>query len=469
MIADVVSAALSAAATLDHLGREGRAQLLERLADAVEREAGALVALAAHETALPEDRLAPETRRTSNQLRLFAEVVREGSYLGVVVDEADPDAAPPRPELRRMRIPIGPVVVFEASNFPFAFGVLGGDTASALAAGCPVVVKVHPAHAATSRAVGRIVAEVLSATGLPAGVLQLVEGVDAGIALVTADGVAAVGFTGSARGGAAIEHAIAGRREPITFYGELGSVNPVVVTRSAAEVRPAAELGAQIADSVLTASGQLCTKPGLVLVPAGAAGDDIAAELHTRIVLAAPADLISPSIADAFRARDSDASSEGRTVVPAVQEFGADAVGADDLEERFGPAVVILRYRSQDEVEHLFRRIGGQLTASLVAASVDDPDAPGFVAIATRTAGRIVFNGMPTGVAVTWAQQHGGPRPATTAPATTSVGATAIDRWLRPIVYQDWPGALLPRDVADPAAAAIPYRLNGVLTRAARA
>jgi len=444
-----------------------RALWLEAIADALDARVGELVALADEESSLGVPRLTGEVARTTAQLRLFASVVREGSYLDATIDHADPAATPPTPDLRRMMRPIGPVAVFSASNFPFAFSVAGGDTASALAVGCPVIVKAHPAHPRLSRLTAEIVTEALRRVDAPDGTFALVEGVEAGSALVTSPVVEAVGFTGSLHGGRALFDLAVARPKPIPFYGELGSLNPVLVTPSAVS----AELAAGLAASFTLGVGQFCTKPGIVFVPEASGFDRLLAE---AVGAPRPATMLSPSLATAFADGLALLQARATTLVGAEQEPGsgtpvvlattvADILASPDdlLVECFGPTTLLVRYGSVDEALDAIALIGGSLTAALHAT--DDDDIAGLAESLARISGRVLFGGWPTGVAVTWAQQHGGPWPSTTSPGHTSVGAAAVRRWIRPVAYQAAPSAVLPLALRDDNPLGVPQRVDGVL------
>ena len=451
-VARTCATAAEAATEWAALARPERARLLEEVATALEGRAADIVATADAETALGEARLTGELARTCFQLRFFAEVVREGSYLEVTIDHADSSPMGPRPDLRRMLLPIGPVAVFGASNFPLAFSVPGGDTASALAAGCPVVVKAHEAHPATSVLCFEVMREVL-----PDGVISLVLGREAGAALVRDPHIRAVGFTGSVRGGRALADLAAARPEPIPFYGELGSVNALVVTPAAATAR-AAEIGRGLADSFTLGPGQFCTKPGLALVPSGADGDALrdalveAAEGRTFTMLT---DGIRQAYADA-----TDQSAQERTVTPTVVEVESADLTPDLLEEVFGPYLVLARYDSADGLEAAVDALPGALTAT-VHGEHDDALGARLARTLPSRVGRVVWNGYPTGVSVGWAQHHGGPWPGTNT-VFTSVGATAIRRFLRPVAWQSAPASVLPLELRDDFTG-IPRRVDGVL------
>ncbi len=467
----IVASAAAAAPAWARASMFDRAVWLRAAADALDAAADELVPIAHRETRIAEPRLRGEVARTTGQLRLFAAVVEEGSHLELTVDDADPAAMPPRPELRRLLVALGPVAVFAASNFPFAFSVAGGDTASALAAGNPVVVKAHSGHPELSRRTAAVVAAALESAGAPAGSLALVEGREAGNALVQHPTIQAAGFTGSLSGGRALFDLAVGRPDPIPFYGELGSVNPVVVTAAAAASR-GGELAEGLVGSFTLGAGQFCTKPGVVFVPEGADFEDRVAALvpgaaggpllTDRITAAFPTGIDSfvadPSVAVLARGAETPDGAQ-----PIVLTTDAAAVAARPdvlLEECFGPVTLLVRYSSVADLHAALRAVPGSLTATLHCEPGDDVD--DTLALLQARAGRVLFAGWPTGVAVTWSQQHGGPWPATTS-LHTSVGATAIRRFLRPVAYQSAPAHLLPEVLRDDALARLPHRRNGVL------
>ncbi|SEL66480.1 aldehyde dehydrogenase (NADP(+)) [Nonomuraea pusilla] len=461
----IVSAAAAAGAAWRATSADERAAALEAVADALTERVDELWRLADQETALGEGRLRGEVARAAGQFRLFAQVIRDGGYVEAIIDHADPSAVPPRPDVRRMRRPLpGVVAVFAASNFPFAFSVAGGDTASALAAGCPVVVKAHPGHPNTSERVARIVRDALPYPDL----LGLVQGMQAGADLVKHPLVVAAGFTGSVAGGKAIQRLIDERETPIPFYGELGSVNPVVVLPSA----PAREVAAGFAGSLTLGVGQFCTNPGLMFVPEG---DELRKALVEAVEGTSGGPMLGERIRDGYlggldRLGELRLLAEGRpgegalAVTPKV--FTTDLASfAEKLpqvaEECFGPASVVVTYRDASELPAVLERLEGSLTATIHSA---DPGEAGEVAeVLGRKAGRLIWNGWPTGVAVCWAMHHGGPWPSSTS-ASTSVGATAIERWLAPTAYQDWPQALLPDELKDANPLGVPQRVDGRLT-----
>jgi NADP-dependent aldehyde dehydrogenase len=468
---EIAARAASAASAWKDSDAATRGGWLVAIADALDAADDELVEIAQRETHLGTARLRDEVARTTGQLRLFAAVVEEGSYLELTVDDADSSATPPIPELRRMLVPVGPVAVFSASNFPFAFSVCGGDTASALAAGNPVIVKAHSGHPELSRRTAEVASAALSVAGAPAGSLALVEGRGAGNALVQHPVVRAAGFTGSLTGGRALFDLACGRPDPIPFYGELGSVNPVVVTPAAAQAR-GHDLARGLVGSFTLGAGQFCTKPGVVFVPWDAGFE---ASVAAAVTSAAGGPLLTDRITAAFpqgvaHLRDDSSVAvlaEGAPTPdgarPIVLTTDAAAVAERPetlLQECFGPVTLLVRYASEADLHAALSAVPGSLTATLHSEDVDD--VVDTLALLQARAGRVLFGGWPTGVAVTWSQQHGGPWPATTS-LHTSVGATAIRRFLRPVVFQDAPERLLPPVLRDASLARTPHRRNGVL------
>jgi alpha-ketoglutaric semialdehyde dehydrogenase len=482
-----------------------RIDLLRTAAGRLRDAAEALHAVCTRETALPRARLESELERTCVQLELFASVVEEGSYVEAIIDPADP-AAPvaPRPDVRRMLLALGPVAVFGASNFPYAFSVAGGDTASALAAGCPVVVKAHPSHPGTSE---RVAAELVAAVrdaGLPEGTFAMVHGQSSrvGRRLVQADEIEAVGFTGSLAGGRALLDIAAARPRPIPVYAEMGSVNPVVITSAALRER-----GGAIADgllaSVIGGTGQFCTKPGVVLVPDDDGGTGFVAEVARRLDEVAAGPLLNARIHEALRSAvgalredpdlqrvtagrgpgdgngdgtgdgdrdgDGDESAGGYLCAPIAYEVSAETVTRrpELLEERFGPFALFVRCPDTESAVAVLDALGGQLTATLHAQPEELESLRALVARLEQKAGRVIFDGFPTGVAVTHAMHHGGPYPATSAPLYTSVGSTAIRRFLRPVAWQNAPATLLPEALRDENPLGIWRVVDGRLTQSA--
>ncbi len=462
--------------------RAVRAAFLRTAADRLQDAKDQLVEAADAETALGPVRLTGELARTCYQLRAFADIVEEGAFLDVIINHPDDTATPPIPDLRRYKVPLGVVAVYSASNFPFAFSVAGGDTASALAAGCPVVVKAHPDHPALSELVAKVLRLAAAEHGIPEGVLALVHGFEAGVELVRHPLVAAAGFTGSVRGGRALFDAAAARPAPIPFHGELGSLNPVVITEAAAAERAEA-IGTGLGGSMTLGVGQFCVKPGLVLAPTGAAGDRLVKSLTEAVSGTEAGVLLDHRMRDNFiagvaeRAELPDVESPvtpgaggEHTVSAGFLTVAAEKLageGAYDLllEECFGPVTVVARYEDEAEVQAVLSRLPGNLTAT-VHLSAEEAAGEGrgaeILAELTPLAGRVLVNGWPTGVAVAPAQHHGGPYPATTS-TSTSVGGTAIERWLRPVVYQGAPEALLPAELRDENPSGLPRRFNGRL------
>jgi NADP-dependent aldehyde dehydrogenase len=451
-----------------------RATVLERVADALDAESEALVATADGETALGVPRLTTEFKRTTNQLRLFGEVLREGGFAEATIDSPDPGTVPPRPDLRRILRPLGTVAVFAASNFPFAFSVAGGDTASALAAGCPVVVKAHPSHPGTSRETGRVVTAALRAAGAPEGLFGVVHGTEAGVALVRHPAVRAVGFTGSTGGGRALFDLANSRPDPIPFYGELGSVNPTVVLPGAAAHTPG-EVAEGFAGSLVLGVGQFCTNPGLLFAPAslleplaaavsGTAGGPMLNErmsgaYESGVDELAASGLVTP-VATGSKPEGGYAVEPRLFTVP----IGVFAENTGKLaEEHFGPAAIVVTYTDVDELLAVLPALPGSLTATVHSSPGEHALAGRVAEVLRHVAGRLVFNGWPTGVAVAWGMHHGGPWPATTNPLHTSVGATSIRRWLAPVTYQSWPDELLPPELRDANPLGVPRRRDGVL------
>ncbi len=466
---EVLRAAAGAAPLIAQIPPSTRAAALLQAADALQEHAAELVDLAVAETHLPAPRLSGELLRTATQLRLFAQLCLDGDFLDVRIDEPDPDfVLGPRPDLRRYRAPIGPVLVFGASNFPFAFSVAGGDTASALAAGCPVVLKAHPGHPRLSQRTGAVVAQALESAGLPAATLQVVHGQQAGLDALADPRICAAGFTGSTAGGTALARVAADRPRPIPFYGELGSVNPVVVTPAALAAR-GAEIAAGYVTSVTGSAGQLCTKPGFLFVPTGHGLEDALVAAAEEVQ---PQPLLHPGISAGYAAR--------RTAVlstPAVDTLVAGELLESDgvtsasptfarttpqvlleqgealLDEAFGPLSVVVEYdpaRPGELLRVLDEGFPGSLTATVhTGPGEDSPELHALVQLLTTRVGRLLFDAWPTGVAVTPAMTHGGPYPASTNAATTSVGTAAVERFQRAVTYQDAPAHLLPAALRD--------------------
>ncbi len=434
-----------------------RADGLRRAAQRLRAGADAIVALAESETGLPQTpRLRGELERTCVQLELHAAAAESGEHLDAIIDPADPDARPvPRPDLRRVNVPLGVVAVFGASNFPLAFSTAGGDTASALAAGCPVVVKGHPLHPGTGELVAQELTLAFAEAGLPEGTFAhlLAAGHETGEALVDHPGVAAVAFTGSLKGGRALMDRAARRPFPIPVFAEMGSLNPVVLTPGALANRQD-ELADALTASICTFGGQLCTKPGVIFTPDASFAD----ALEQRFAERGPETMLSSGIARAF------ADGIGQDLEDPTHARPAVLRGEPD-EEHFGPAVVVTTYADPADLAIKLARLGGQLTATVHAEPEELAKLQPLVDQLTRIAGRVLFGGVPTGVSVTWAMHHGGPYPATSDPAHTSVGQTAARRFLRPVTYQSAPQHLLPPALHDDNPLNILRRVDGKLSR----
>lgn len=445
----------AAAATLpvwSGLPSARRADVLDSLADALDAVTDELVAVADKETALGAPRLTGEVGRTTGQLRMFADFVRRGLHVDAVISPA----APGRPDVRRMQHPIGTVAVFSASNFPFAFSVAGGDTASALAVGCPVVVKAHEAHPQTSILVATILRTAFRAADLPADILGLVHGFEAGGALVRHPAIRAAGFTGSLRGGRALFDIASARPDPIPFYAELGSVNPVVVLPDAAATRPT-DIAAEYAASLTLGAGQFCTNPGLLFIPDS---PPLLEALRTAIASTTAGPLLSQRIHDTYvdttasitlpLLANGTAADGAWSVTPRVWHLDLETFVSKRLtDEIFGPAGLVITYPSVDALRPALSTLEGSLTASIHATDAEPDSLTAVATILRPRAGRLIHNGWPTGVAVCWAMHHGGPWPATTAPTHTSVGATSLRRWQTPTAYQNWPPTHLPPELHD--------------------
>jgi NADP-dependent aldehyde dehydrogenase len=470
--AELEQALADAAAAAPALGASEpavRAGWIRAVADALDAAADELVPIAMRETSLPEPRLRGEVARSSGQLRLFADVLAEGSLLEVIIDTADPDAKPvPRPDLRRVLVPLGPVLVFAASNFPFAFSVCGGDTASALAAGCPVIVKAHPGHPELSVKTAEVMIEALRVAGAPAGTLNLIQGFDVGVTALKDPRITAAGFTGSVPAGRALHEIAVTRPEPIPFYGELGSLNPVFVTQAAVDAR-GKDIATGYVGSFTLGVGQFCTKPGLLFLPSGHGLQDQLAEAVGGV---AEATMLNDRIKEGFTSGlDRLQKVEGVRVwasgaATLLQTTVAELLARRDeiLEECFGPVSIVVEYSGVDELRAAVEAFEGNLTATLHAESADTELAAELLPLLSARAGRVLWNGWPTGVAVSWAQHHGGPFPSTVGSIHTSVGVTAARRFQRPVAYQDAPDAVLPAVLKDANPAGISRRVNGSVT-----
>ena len=445
--------------------RATRAKFLNAIADEIDARGAQITEIGSQESGLPAVRLEGERGRTVGQLRLFAAHIEKGAYLDRRFDAAMPERQPaPRPAITMVQRPIGPVAVFGASNFPLAFSVAGGDTAAALAAGCPVVVKGHSAHPGTGEIVAEAIHAAVESCGIPRGVFSLIQGGSraVGQAVVQHPRIKAVGFTGSLAGGRALFDLCAARPEPIPFFGELGSVNPMFMLPAAMEAR-AEELGKGWAASLTMGAGQFCTNPGIAVVIDGAGADAFVKSAATALQDVAPQVMLTDGIADAYCAgRDKFksapslrqvhvADSTGRNAAPALFETtGAEFKANPALhEEVFGPLGLVVRVSSLEEMRALALDLDGQLTITLHMDDADVKSARVLMPVLERKAGRLLANGFPTGVEVVDSMVHGGPYPASTNFGATSVGTLSIRRFLRPVSYQNLPEALLPEDAAE--------------------
>ncbi len=452
-----------------HWGPKKRAALLRRIAELIEANAPSIIERASLETALPPARLQSETGRTCGQLRLFASLIEEGWWLDARIDHADPNRKPlPKPDVRSMLVPLGPVAVFSSSNFPLAFSVAGGDTASALAAGCPVIVKPHQGHLGTSEMVGLVVQQAARECGAPEGVFSLLfgPGRDIGMALVKHPLIKAVGFTGSRAGGRALMDAAAARPEPIPVYAEMGSINPVfLLPGSLAQSGDALASGLHV--SVTLGVGQFCTNPGLVFIEQNPASQAFVQKVQALLSATPPGAMLTSDISAAYRAGvESFSKVPGvERITPAAAEshparnealatlFATDAktflAQPSLMDEIFGPSTLVIRCASRADMLSAAAGLEGQLTATIHGTPEDFAANADLLALLRTKAGRLVCNGFPTGVEVCHAMTHGGPYPATADGRSTSVGTRAIDRFVRPVCFQNFPDTALPDELKE--------------------
>ncbi|KMS90076.1 aldehyde dehydrogenase (NADP(+)) [Prauserella rugosa] len=476
------AAAWEAFGTYRALPTSTRAAFLERIADNIEAIGDEVVARAHAESGLPVARLTGERGRTTGQLRMFATLLRDGSLEIPRIDPAQPDRTPPRADIRQRDVPLGPVAVFGASNFPLAFSVAGGDTASALAAGCPVVVKGHDAHPGTSELVGAAIAEAVAQAGLPAGTFSLLfgHGPDLGTALVTDPRIRAVGFTGSRQGGLALVAAAQARPRPIPVYAEMSSTNPVFLLPGALADR-AEEIGTAFVGSLTLGAGQFCTNPGIVIAVDGPDLQRFVDAATKAVAASEPATMLTPGIAEAYGKGVTALSGQDGVEVlaqgvaterpitcrPALFATDADRFVADEAlqHEVFGSSGIVVRCKDMAQVHAVAEALEGQLTATVHTGSGDEREAGALLSTLELVAGRVLFNGWPTGVEVGHAMVHGGPFPSTSDSRTTSVGTRAVERFLRPVAYQDVPSSLLPSPIADGNPDGLFRRVDGALGR----
>jgi NADP-dependent aldehyde dehydrogenase len=440
-----------------------KAIFLETVADEIMALGDNLIHRAMAETGLPAARLTGERARTTGQLKMFAQLLREGSWVNACIDTALPDRQPlPKPDLRRMMIPIGPVMVFGASNFPFAYSAAGGDTASALAAGCPVVVKAHPSHPGTDELVSQAIISAAKKTNMPDGVFSMIHCDETNaIKLVTHPAIKAIGFTGSRKGGMAIFNAAVNRPEPIPVYAEMSAVNPVIIMPGAVALNAMA-IANGLAASVTLGVGQFCTNPGLIFMVDDINTTSFLQTLSSAIQNNLPGTMLSKGICNnyysgierlknntavAVLAKANATAAENKTeAIPFVftvhqKDFIADTSLSQEV---FGPATMIVLCKNTDEIKQTLQSLEGQLTATIHAVAEDEKNCTGIIMLMKEKAGRLVFGGFPTGVEVCDAMVHGGPFPATTDGRSTSVGTAAIQRFVRPVAFQNFPQHLLP-------------------------
>ncbi|QEY75377.1 aldehyde dehydrogenase (NADP(+)) [Pseudomonas denitrificans (nom. rej.)] len=483
--AEVDAAARAAEAafpTYNALSPERRAQFLDAIASELESLGDDFIATVCRETALPAARIQGERGRTANQMRLFAKVLRRGDFLGARIDRALPERQPlPRPDLRQYRTGVGPVAVFGASNFPLAFSTAGGDTAAALAAGCPVVVKAHSGHMATAELVGEAITRAAEATGMPAGVFNMIYGAGVGEPLVKHPAIQAVGFTGSLKGGRALCDLAAARPQPIPVFAEMSSINPVLVLPAALEAR-GEKIARELADSVVMGCGQFCTNPGLVIGIASPAFSLFVANLIAEIGQRPAQTMLNAGTLKSYEKgiarllthpairHLAGQPQEGKQAQPQLFQARAELLLAGEellQEEVFGPTTIVVEVADEAELRRALDGLHGQLTITLIAEANDLSHFAALVPVLERKAGRLLINGYPTGVEVCDAMVHGGPYPATSDARGTSVGSLAIDRFLRPVCYQNYPDALLPDALKNANPLGIARLVDGETTRSA--
>ena len=451
------------------ISKEKKASFLRIIGDEILALGDALIDRAAAESGLSAARLQGERGRTVSQLNLFADQVDEGSWVEAIIDSALPDRQPaPRVDLRRMLVPIGPIVVFGSSNFPLAFSVAGGDTASAFAAGCPVIVKAHSAHPGTSALVGAAIVNAAKKTGMPEGVFSLLygNGYELGENLVSHPLTKAVAFTGSFAGGMALSKLAAKRAQPIPVFAEMGSINPVILLPEALEER-AEQIAAEYAASITLGAGQFCTNPGLLIGVESPGLDRFKAALKKALENSASATMLTEGICNNYhllsekmlqqngvkmlvKSDGSDPDGKNQAVATVAEIASLEFLQNKELQEEvFGPWSMLVTTKNVEEIEQVLTAVGGQLTVSIMSGSVGTKAYSAILNKSIETAGRVLMNGVPTGVEVCHAMQHGGPFPSTTDSRFTSVGATAIRRFVRPVCWQNWEHDLLPDELKD--------------------
>ncbi len=481
-INEAVTLATKAFKIFRAISGQRKAAFLNAIADEILVLDDELVNVYCSETGLPEGRAKGERGRTVGQLRVFAALVEEGSWVEATIDTSEPDRQPmPKPDVRKMMVPLGPVVVFGASNFPLAYSTAGGDTAAALASGCPVLVKSHPMHAGTGELVSSAIIKAAEKTGMPNGVFSNLnsKGIEVGVQLVKHTEVKAVGFTGSIRGGRALYDLAAKREEPIPVFAEMGSINPVVILPKAL-VNRGNTLASTYAKSITLGTGQFCTNPGLLLGIKGEELSNFIQQLSSEIVKIEPSCMLHPNIIAAYEKNKSNAITQSELSVVADYDIEVNSnyarqtittVEGDDFlnntslhQEIFGPFSMVVQCDDSKQLETVISNLEGQLTGTLIADNEEATEYSGIIAALQNRVGRVIFNGVPTGVEVCTSMLHGGPYPASTDSRFTAVGVHSIKRWVRPFSYQDWPNDLLPDELKNENPLGILRNLNGKLT-----
>ena len=481
-IDEAVNLASEAFKTYRNISGENKANFLNAIADHIMDLGDSLIQTYCSESGLPEGRAKGERARTIAQLRMFSDLVKEGSWVNATIDTAIPEREPaPKPDLRKMSIPLGPVVVFGASNFPLAYSTAGGDTAAALAAGCPVLVKSHPMHAGTGELVASAIVKAAHKTGMPNGVFSNLNssGIEVGEQLVKHPGVKAVGFTGRINGGRALYDLAAQRDEPIPVFAEMGSINPVVILPEALKNRNQS-IAKTYASSITLGTGQFCTNPGLIL---GIKGDILSAfiqNLSNEIVKIEPSCMLHPNIIGAYENNKQKAITQQNISVVADYESDVQTNYARQTvttvegetflnnstlhQEVFGPYSMVVQCEDANQLEQIITKLEGQLTGTIIAEDKEAKNYPQIVSALQNRVGRLIYNGVPTGVEVCPSMTHGGPYPASTDSRFTAVGIHSIQRWVRPFSYQDWPNDLLPKELKNDNPLGISRLVNGVQT-----
>jgi len=480
---DAMSKAVEAFVIFKNIPNEQRALFLERIASEIEDLDDILVARASLETGLPKDRIIGERGRTTEQLRMFADYIREGSYVEASIDTSLPERVPvPKPDLRKMMVPLGPVVVFGASNFPLAYSVAGGDTAAAFASGCPVLVKAHPGHPGTSALVGMAIIKAAKETNMPDGIFSLLydSGFTIGKALVGHPSAKAVGFTGSVSGGRALFDIASQRESPIPVFAEMGSTNPSILLPQALKNR-ASQIADVYSDSITQSVGQFCTNPGLLFAVRGDGLNDFINHLSSKISKSDAGTMLHSGISEAFREKSIEMTNQlGVEFISQSNNEASEAEGKPTLakatgevfinnpklhEEVFGPFSLIIECVDENELRECVNNLVGQLTTTIIGEDEEFRNYSGLINELREKAGRVIFNGVPTGVEVCPSMTHGGPYPATTDSRFTAVGVHSIKRFLRPVTFQNAPQAILPEALKDDNPQQIWRYINNELTK----